>query len=97
MFKNFGAKLTCCITAFALIVSVIAFLSLDKSLAWFAHNNKAEAGGISISVQGNGMDSSLISLGVSEITDDIYEYEYVFEGEKLKETFRLPEDDPKNV
>ena len=36
--KDIGAKLTCAVTAFALMISFVAYLSLDDSLAWFSRN-----------------------------------------------------------
>ena len=98
MFKNFGAKLTCVITAVALVASIAAFFSLDKSLAWFASNREVSAHGMSVSVQASGISSKLTSLGVLGIENGTYEYEYLFDTNgELIELYSLPIDDPERI
>ncbi len=50
--KNLSAKLTCAVTAVALILSFVAYLSLDDSLAWFSNNKEVTTQGMSVSVKG---------------------------------------------
>ena len=64
MSKTLGAKIGFAITAFALLVSIVAYLFLDKSLAWFARNETVTARGISLSVRDDEVSCSLLSFGV---------------------------------
>lgn len=99
MSKKLGAKLGFAVTAIALIVSIVAFLTMDKSLAWFSHNDRVTARGISLSVSGGDVTSSLYSLGVLNIANGVYTFETVTDtqtGARIQRS-TLPEDDPNGI
>ena len=73
--KDLSAKLTCAVTAVALILSFVAYLSLDDSLAWFANNQEVSAQGMSVSVKGTNYTVTLESYGVIDIQDNAYMYD----------------------
>ena len=73
--KNLSAKLTCAVTAVALILSFVAYLSLDDSLAWFSNNKEVTAQGMSVSVKGTDYTVSLESYGVTDINGSEYTYD----------------------
>ncbi len=48
--KIFLAKISMVFAVFVLCLSVFAFVSLDRGLAWFANNKKADTSGLSVSL-----------------------------------------------
>lgn len=99
MSKTLGAKIGFAITAFALLVSIVAYLFLDKSLAWFARNETVTARGISLSVRDDEVSCSLLSFGVLEISNGVYTFENVTDaqtGERIQSS-TLPMDDPNGI
>ena len=99
MSKKLGARLGFAVTAFALAVSIVAFLTLDKSLAWFSRNDSVTARGISLSVNAPGVTSSLYSLGVLNIENGVYTFDTATDietGARIQSS-TLPEDDPNGI
>ena len=98
MSKTLGAKIGFAVTAFALLVSIIAFLMLDKSFAWFAKNETVTAQGIGISAREGDVVSTMLSLGVLNVADGIYTFENVRdESGARKQIFDLPVNDPNGI
>lgn len=98
MLKKIGVRLTCAITAFALIASIAAFFSLDKSLAWFAKNDRVRGSGISVSAMDYGISSNIQSFGVLEIQNDSYVFEQLLDGSgEPVQRYSLPVDDPESI
>ena len=91
--KDIGAKLTCAVTAFALMISFVAYLSLDDSLAWFSQNKEVEAQGMSVSVKGIDYTVTLESYGVTDISDS---GEYSYDTNK-GQWFELPTYDVQGI
>lgn len=98
MLKKFSARLTCVVTAIALVVSVAAFFSLDKSLAWFAKNETVSSRGVSVSVTDYGISSTVQSFGVLELRDASYTFEQQLDASgELLQIYSLPIDDPESI
>ena len=101
MSKTLGAKIGFAVTAFAMLVSIVAFLMLDKSFAWFARNESVNARGITVSASSGDVTTSLLSLGVLAINDETGVY--TFDTAKDVETgariqcFELPVNDPNGI
>ena len=99
MSKKLGAQIGFAITVFALLVSIVAFLTLDKSLAWFARNDSVAAQGISLSVRDEEVSCALRSFGVLDVADGVYTVETATDaetGERVQK-FDLPVDDPNGI
>lgn len=76
--------------AFALIASIIALLAMNGSVAWFNQNNQVSAGGLSVSLRGDGSGlTALYSYGVTSISTT-YGYEEV-------ELSQIPRFDPEQI
>ena len=94
--KDIGAKLTCAVTAFALMISFVAYLSLDDSLAWFSRNREVQAQGMSVAVKTFDMQSQVVSYGVTKIvTDENHISTYSYDTSKPISV--LPEDGYGNI
>ena len=91
--KAIGAKLTCAVTAFALMISFVAYLSLDDSLAWFSQNKEVEAQGMSVSVKGIDYTVTLESYGVTDISGS---GEYSYDTNK-GQRYKLPTHDVQGI
>lgn len=99
MSKTLGVKVGFAITVFALLVSIVAFFTLDKSLAWFAKNDTVETRGMSLSVRDEDVSCTLLSLGVLDIVGGVYTFENVTDaetGERIQNS-ELPVDDPNGI
>ena len=100
MSKTLGAKIGFAITAFAMLVSIVAFLMLDKSFAWFARNESVNARGIALRANEGDLSTSLLSLGVLEIGQDgVYTFDTTTDvetGARIQ-CFELPVDDPNGI
>ena len=100
MSKTLGAKIGFAITAFAMLVSIVAFLMLDKSFAWFARNESVNARGIALRANAGDLSTSLLSLGVLEIGQDgVYTFDTTTDvetGARIQ-CFELPVDDPNGI
>lgn len=92
--KGIGTKLTCAVTAFALMISFVAYLSLDDSLAWFSRNREVQAQGMSVAVKTFDMQSQVVSYGVTKIVTDENNISTYIYGKELSE---LPEDGYGNI
>ena len=91
--KNLSAKLTCAVTAVALILSFVAYLSLDDSLAWFSNNKEVTAQGMSVSVKApSDYKVEIASFGVLDINGTIYTYD-----PNDEQLYTLPTYDVQNI
>ena len=90
--KDIGAKLTCAVTAFALMISFVAYLSLDDSLAWFSQNKEVDAQGMSVSVKGIDYTVTLESYGVTDISGS----DYLYDTNK-GQSYKLPTHDVQGI
>ena len=91
--KNLSAKLTCAVTAVALILSFVAYLSLDDSLAWFSNNKEVTAQGMSVSVKvPSDYKVEIASFGVLDINGTIYTYD-----PNDEQLYTLPTYDVQNI
>ena len=91
--KNLSAKLTCAVTAVALILSFVAYLSLDDSLAWFTNNKEVTAQGMSVSVKApSEYQVEIASFGVLDIDGATYTYD-----PNDEQRYKLPTYDVQNI
>ncbi len=91
--KNLSAKLTCAVTAVALILSFVAYLSLDDSLAWFTNNKEVTAQGMSVSVKApSEYQVEIASFGVLDIDGATYTYD-----PNDEQRYTLPTYDVQNI
>lgn len=75
------------------MISFVAYLSLDDSLAWFSQNKEVEAQGMSVSVKGIDYTVTLESYGVTDISDS---GEYSYDTNK-GQWFELPTYDVQGI
>ena len=100
MVKNVSAKLGFALTALVLIISIIALLSLNGSLAWFANNKSATAKGFSVEIETFSIKGTIACYGVLDINSDNLKYtvENVRDenGERVQ-MYELPLNDPNGI
>ena len=91
--KHLGAMLGVVCVLFTLIVSIVAYLLLNGSTAWFAENKEVDAGGMQVTVEsGIGVEVSLKSHPVTEIEGN----EYTIPSRDV-ESYEIPTHDPSSI
>ena len=92
MKKRLEARLGIIFVSLALILSIIAFMLLNGSAAWFADNKDVTAGGFSLTVANDmAVIATLKSYPVTEINGSAYTLY------KAAESYTLPTDDPSSI
>lgn len=98
MQKKDRAKIEIVFAALVLIMSLVAFLTLNGSLAWFAHNTSVGATGLTVSVKsGTDVTATLSSYPILQIENGAYTIAYTDEKGNPIEAYTLPTDDPNGI
>ena len=100
MAKKISAKLGLVLTALMLIISILAFLSLNGSFAWFANNKSATAKGFSVEIQTFSTKGTIACYGVLDINEDCLEYTVentLDENGERVQMYELPLNDPNGI
>ena len=76
-----------------LVLSIVAFSSMNKSVAWFSQNESVSGNGMSVSVEKPlEVTASLVSYAVTDISSD-----GVYTISSTNESYELPLRDPNNI
>ena len=95
--KKLSSRLNLIVTAAVLVLALLAFASINGSLAWLAHNEEVAANGMGVKISsGVDIEVKLRSFGVLNIEKDGgVDKNYTFNSKTEK--FDLPKHDPNNI